>query len=367
MTYVDPSGHYVAEPGGSFDTIEYGDKGYRVTQVQNGLNVWTATKGQAVDKYLPFIKADGDFGPKTKESVNVFKNVNDIYNKYSSNGVVDEITWKALKPYMGQSSGTGMEPRTPAVQSNGGDGIYGEVFISPLLVDANGQMDVSFKTGKIEFGYKLYDGERYYVEYFKLYDGAEEDRLQQFYINTGTTAKQRVQNATAYNIYRRAKHAEAVYQLSMAKVAHPDTSGLVFEITAGEFAGALLSSSIKGISALSKVKILGGGYKVTQSEINTIKTHLSQFDDYAPNNEMIMRLEKALQKGQKITGADANFYLHELKEAELMASGFNQQAAHRAALEFYKVSDFSVYHPEVIKNNSGWFNDEWFDFWGMSR
>jgi peptidoglycan hydrolase-like protein with peptidoglycan-binding domain len=119
MTYVDPSGHYVAEPGGSFDTIEYGDKGYRVTQVQNGLNVWTATKGQAVDKNLPFIKADGDFGPKTKESVNVFKNVNSIYNKYSSNGVVDEITWKALKPYMGQSSGTGIEPNKPTVQSPG--------------------------------------------------------------------------------------------------------------------------------------------------------------------------------------------------------------------------------------------------------
>jgi peptidoglycan hydrolase-like protein with peptidoglycan-binding domain len=120
MTYVDPSGHYVAEPGGSFDTIEYGDKGYRVTQVQNGLNVWTATKGQAIDKYLPFIKADGDFGPKTKESVNVFKNVNGIYNKYSSNGIVDQITWNALKPYMGQSvSGTGVEPKPPTVQGTG--------------------------------------------------------------------------------------------------------------------------------------------------------------------------------------------------------------------------------------------------------
>lgn len=55
-----------------------------------------------------------------------------------------------------------------------------------------------------------------------------------------------------------------------------------------------------------------------------MKNHLSEFDDYAPNNEMVQRLENVLINRQSITGADASFYLHELKEAELMANGLTK-------------------------------------------
>ncbi len=82
----------------------------------------------------------------------------------------------------------------------------------------------------------------------------------------------------------------------------------------------------------------------------------------AENTAMLNRLENALQNGQSITGADASFYLHELKEASLMQGGLGYDAAHQVALEFYQVSPYSVYHPEVIQANSEWFNDKWFNF-----
>jgi len=114
-------------------------------------------------------------------------------------------------------------------------------------------------------------------------------------------------------------------------------------------------------------KISGKTYQVTQSNINAITQHLSG-DLYAEENvAMINRLQNALNSGQSITGADASFYLHELKEIELMQGGMVQTAAHQAALDFYQVSKFSTYHPDVIKAYSGWFNDAWFDFWGITR
>ena len=80
---------------------------------------------------------------------------------------------------------------------------------------------------------------------------------------------------------------------------------------------------------------------------------------------MIQRLEKALASGQKLEGADASFYLHEFKEADLMVGGMEYTTAHQAALNFYEVSNFSVYHPDVIKSLSEIFNDNWFRFWGL--
>ncbi len=65
---------------------------------------------------------------------------------------------------------------------------------------------------------------------------------------------------------------------------------------------------------------------------------------------MINRLVTALKNGISITGADASFYLHELKEAQLMQSGI-----------------FSVYHPDVIKMQPGYWNNGWFNFWGITR
>jgi hypothetical protein len=114
-------------------------------------------------------------------------------------------------------------------------------------------------------------------------------------------------------------------------------------------------------------KISGNTYKVTQSDINTIKRHLSGFDPSYANKEMINRLETALKNGTSITGADASFYLHELKESGLMRSGMSYAQAHQAALNFYGVSNFSVYHPDVIKIDPSYWNQGWFDFWGITK
>jgi hypothetical protein len=111
-------------------------------------------------------------------------------------------------------------------------------------------------------------------------------------------------------------------------------------------------------------KVSGNTYEVTRSEIDAIRNHLITHDMTSPTNTaMINRLENALKNGERITGADASFYLHELKEASLMKNGMSYDVAHKAALDFYEVSPFSVYHPEVIKANPEWFNSNWLKFW----
>jgi len=136
----------------------------------------------------------------------------------------------------------------------------------------------------------------------------------------------------------------------------------------GLIAGAAIESGVKAYGSLrggglvkeGLGKISGNTYDVTRDSIDTIKNHLDQLD-YAPENTaMIQRLEQALANGQRITGGDASFYLHELHEAGLMQGGMNYRIAHQAALDYYGVSRYSVYHPEVIQAFPEWFNDDWF-------
>ena len=68
-----------------------------------------------------------------------------------------------------------------------------------------------------------------------------------------------------------------------------------------------------------------------------------------------------------IKNADAVFYTHELKEAELVASGVEQSIAHEMALQYYEVSPYSVYHPDVISMEPEWWNNAWFEFWNIER
>jgi hypothetical protein len=73
------------------------------------------------------------------------------------------------------------------------------------------------------------------------------------------------------------------------------------------------------------------GTVVTEEGLATVTTHLAQFEEYGPNEAMLGRL--AGQVGSTVRGADANFYTHELLEAEYMASGMSYDAAHAAALQ----------------------------------
>jgi RHS repeat-associated protein len=126
---------------------------------------------------------------------------------------------------------------------------------------------------------------------------------------------------------------------------------------------AAAGASILAPMAAADVLLVGGGVTVTEEGLAQVTTHLAQFGEYAPNEAMISRL--ASQLGSQITGADANFYTHELLESEFMSSGMEYEAAHAAALEQAGVSPFSLYHPEVIEQLPDYFNNNWRAFWGL--
>jgi RHS repeat-associated protein len=116
--------------------------------------------------------------------------------------------------------------------------------------------------------------------------------------------------------------------------------------------------------------------RVSQKGLDTVKAHLSrpEFTDpdtgelgtESPENAaMIQRLEEALNQGDTISGVDANFYFHELYESTLMDRGLSYDEAHEQALIRYGVSEFALYHPDVIQTFPYLFNSAWFDFWGI--
>lgn len=106
-----------------------------------------------------------------------------------------------------------------------------------------------------------------------------------------------------------------------------------------------------------------GGIRITQKGLDIATEHLAQFGEHASNQPMLDRLGSAV--GSRVTGADANFYLHEISESTMMGRGMSYEAAHAAAIEKYGVSPFSLYHPEVIQQFPGEFNNAWRAYWGI--
>jgi hypothetical protein len=69
---------------------------------------------------------------------------------------------------------------------------------------------------------------------------------------------------------------------------------------------------------------------------------------------------------QRVGGADAVFYLHEVSEATMIARGLSYDAAHAAALTKYGVSPFSVYAREVVAASPHFSTSPgWVKFWGL--
>jgi len=114
-------------------------------------------------------------------------------------------------------------------------------------------------------------------------------------------------------------------------------------------------------------------FHITAENVDAIERHLSKplflEDDgsIAPANaRMIARLRKALAEGRPIAEADASFYFHELYEADLMDNaGLDYKIAHRIALDYYDVADFTVYHSDVVQELRGKFGSTWSTFWGI--
>lgn len=119
-----------------------------------------------------------------------------------------------------------------------------------------------------------------------------------------------------------------------------------------------------------------GASGLNQQGIDTIKRHLSRPElgstdgtalQYKPNEMMVERLQSAVTNGcDCIDGPDANFYLHELYESALMDQGISATEAHQRALSNYGVTQFDLYHPDVIQTlGPSSFTRPWFDYYGI--
>ncbi|WP_437482746.1 RHS repeat-associated core domain-containing protein [Sorangium sp. So ce1014] len=112
-------------------------------------------------------------------------------------------------------------------------------------------------------------------------------------------------------------------------------------------------------------KLAERSIQVSERGLAIVENHLARFEPVPQNVAMVGRLRSALASGQRVVGADASFYLHEVSEATRMGRGLAYDVAHAGALAKYGVSPFSVYHPDVILANPGSFNSNWFKFWGL--
>lgn len=155
------------------------------------------------------------------------------------------------------------------------------------------------------------------------------------------------------------------YGYSNAKEA-----GWSFATQAGLTIGSGVGSGVfsGGPTSYTLAPKINDSVRVSQKGLDLVKNQLSRFDRYEPNEMMVARLEKALESGQRIRGADRNFYMHELKEATLMNKrGLTYDVAHPMALKWDRVSPFSLYSPKVIKAFPKDFNDNFRVFWGIPR
>lgn len=117
--------------------------------------------------------------------------------------------------------------------------------------------------------------------------------------------------------------------------------------------------------ALETAQIGERTINISERGLDLVTSHLAQFGEHAPNTAMLERLQSAYEAGQPVTGADANFYLHEASEATMMKGGMPYDAAHAAAIQKYGVSPYSLYNPDVIRFYPEFFNSNWRAFWGI--
>ncbi len=103
----------------------------------------------------------------------------------------------------------------------------------------------------------------------------------------------------------------------------------------------------------------GLSVQLSQKGLDLVESHLGTFPPQPYNAGMMQNLQDAFAAGQKVTGANANFYLHEASEATFMQNGLSYDAAHAAALQKYGVSPYSLYAPNVIQANPTLFNNAW--------
>lgn len=123
---------------------------------------------------------------------------------------------------------------------------------------------------------------------------------------------------------------------------------------------------VVGIEAIEA----SGGIRLSEIGLDLVEQHLVRFGDVPENAVMMRRLRDAFSAGKRVTGADANFYLHEAAEATMMNRGVLDKAAHDAVLAKYDkfgVSHYSLYHPEAMNANPSGFGSNWWKFWNLFK
>ena len=128
-------------------------------------------------------------------------------------------------------------------------------------------------------------------------------------------------------------------------------------------AGARLTRAAEAVQAAEKSA--SAGIRVTEKGLRLVEDNLARVDHAPYNDAMIERLRLSLRKGERTTGADSNFYLHEISEGTFRNRGLGYDAAHEAAISKYGVSPFSLYHPDVIRSMPDFFNGAWRAHWGI--
>ncbi len=132
--------------------------------------------------------------------------------------------------------------------------------------------------------------------------------------------------------------------------------------------------AVRGIGRL----VPKAGVRISERGLGVVESHISfieaaeGFNDVG-NKMMIDRLRGALAKGDRLFGADANYYLHEAYEAtymkRLMSQGMDYRQAyeivHPQALGKFGVSEFELYHADVIRANPQAFGPPFKAFIGL--
>ncbi|MFC0331925.1 hypothetical protein ACFOLF_37085 [Paenibacillus sepulcri] len=90
-------------------------------------------------------------------------------------------------------------------------------------------------------------------------------------------------------------------------------------------------------------KLEGMEINVSQKGLDNVKTHISTFNSYIPNQAMIQHttIRKCFTEWQTSARSRCKFlYMHEVSEFTKMGKGMSYDTAHASAIEKYNVSHF---------------------------
>ncbi len=80
---------------------------------------------------------------------------------------------------------------------------------------------------------------------------------------------------------------------------------------------------------------------------------------------MVDAISRHIDEGTPLSEAQRAFLDHELLEAQYVADGMEQFAAHNRVLEDIPLG--ANFDPEVLVEHSEWFSQPYFDYWGMTK